>query len=151
MEKAQKIELLCRWLLVVFPSYLRYLSMLDRNRMWSDRFPLDQRVTVQRVLEEETAYCQRLAELIEGMGEYPELASYPEDAARLNYLEMAVAIKKTLERLEINLLRLEKDRREAAEDEEMAELLEDGIALLKRHIEELKPLALQWSSNATPA
>ena len=151
MEKAQKIELLCRWLLVVFPSYLRYLSMLDRNRMWSDRFPLDQRVTVQRVLEEETAYCQRLAELIEGMGEYPELASYPEDAARLNYLEMAVAIKKTLERLEINLLRLEKDRREAAEDEEMAELLEDGIALMKRHIDELKPLALQWSSNATSA
>ncbi len=151
MDKAHKIELLCRWLLVVFPSYLRYLSMLDRNRMWSDRFPLDQRVTVQRVLDEETAYCQRLAELIEGMGEYPELASYPEDAARLNYLEMAVAIKKTLERLEINLVRLEKDRREAAEDEAMAELLEDGIALMKRHIEELKPLAHEWSSNATSA
>ncbi|MCC6150503.1 MAG: hypothetical protein IT461_09660 [Planctomycetes bacterium] len=151
MDKAHKIELLCRWLLVVFPSYLRYLSMLDRNRMWSDRFPLDQRITVQRVLDEETAYCQRLAELIEGMGEYPELASYPEDAARLNYLEMAVAIKKTLERLEINLARLERDRREAAVDQAMAELLEDGIALMKRHIDELKPLAHEWSSNATSA
>jgi hypothetical protein len=151
MDKAHKIELLCRWLLVVFPSYLRYLSMLDRNRMWSDRFPLDQRIAVQRVLDEETAYCQRLAELIEGMGEYPELASYPEDAARLNYLEMAVAIKKTLERLEINLARLERDRREAAVDQAMAELLEDGIALMKRHIDELKPLAHEWSSNATSA
>lgn len=151
MDKPEKLEYLRRWLLVVFPSYLRYLSMLDKNRMWADRFPLEQRVAVQRVLDEETAYCQRLAELIEEMGEYPELASYPEDAARLNYLEMGVALKKTIERLEINVKRLDADRRDVTEDEATAELLEDGIALLKRHIEELKPLALQWSSNATPA
>ncbi len=30
-------------------------------------------------------------------------------------------------------------------------LLEDGITLMKKHIEELKPLAHEWSSNATSA
>jgi arsenate reductase-like glutaredoxin family protein len=151
MEKAEKLEFLRRWLQVVFPGYLRYLSMLEKNRVWSDRFPLEQRVTVQRVLDEETSYCQRLAEMIEDLGEYPELASYPEDAARLNYLEMGVALNKTIERLEINVKRLDVDRREVSDDEEMAELLEEGIALLKKHIDDLRPLALRWSSNATPA
>lgn len=104
---------------------------------------------MQRVLDEETAYCQRLADELEALGEYPELASYPEDAGRLNYLEMAVALQKTVERLEINVRRLSADRAEAAQDQALAELLEDGIALLQRHIEELKPFALQWSSNAS--
>ncbi|MBV6517004.1 MAG: hypothetical protein HUU03_03595 [Planctomycetaceae bacterium] len=149
MDKALRIELLRRWLLVVFPGYLRYLSMLDKNRVWLDRFPLDRRTLVQRVLDEETAYCQRLADELEALGEYPELASYPEDAGRLNYLEMAVALQKTVERLEINVRRLSADRAEAAQDQALAELLEDGIALLQRHIEELKPFALQWSSNAS--
>lgn len=151
MDKSERLEYLRRWLSVVFPGYLRYLSMLDKNRVWTDRFPLEQRVTVQRVLDEETAYCQRLAELIEELGEYPELASYPEDAARLNYLEMGVALAKTIERLEINIKRLDADRRDVNHDEEMAELLEEGIALLKKHVDDLKPLALQWSSNATSA
>lgn len=151
MDKLERLEYLRRWLSVVFPGYLRYLSMLDKNRVWTDRFPLEQRVTVQRVLDEETAYCQRLAEMIEELGEYPELASYPEDAARLNYLEMGVALTKTIERLEINIRRLDADRRDVNHDEEMAELLEEGIALLKKHVDDLKPLALQWSSNATSA
>ena len=151
MDKASRLEYLRRWLLLVFPSYLRYLSMMDKSRMWSDRFPLAMRVTVQRVLEEETAYCQTLADEIEELGEYPELASYPEDAGRLNYLEMSVAIQKTIERLEYNLALLGKDRIDVTQDEEMAELLENGIAITQQHIDALRPMAQSFSSNATQA
>lgn len=147
MDDTAKIAFLERWLALVFPSYLRYMHMLERNRIWMDRFPLEARVQMERLLDEQTAYCQKLADALDDLNALPELSPFPEDAARLNYLEMAVAIKKSLERMASNLAALKADRRQAARDESLAELLEEGIELTERQMAELEPLAADFSSN----
>lgn len=148
MDDASRIAWLNRWLLLIFPSYLRYMAMMDRNRMWTDRFPLETRDLVKQVLDEQTRFCQQLADRIDQLGGQPEVASYPEDAARLNYLEMSVAIKKSVERLEYNLAALESDRRDVAADQDLAALLEDAIDQTRHHIHMLRPHAAEFSSSS---
>ncbi len=147
MNSNVQIAWLNRWLLLIFPSYLRYMSMLDRNRMWSDRFRADSRDLMKQLLDEQTAICQRIADWVDKLDGHPEIAQFPEDAARLNFLEMAVAVKKTIERLEYHLAALESDRRDVAGDNELAELLEEAIDLMRHHIHLLRPLAAEFSAS----
>ncbi|MCC6574129.1 MAG: hypothetical protein IT462_10075 [Planctomycetes bacterium] len=147
MNTQTRIAWLNRWLLLIFPSYVRYLAMLDRNRIWTDRFPLEARDVMKQLLDEQTHFCQRLADLIDYQGGHPEIAQFPEDAARLNFLEMAVAIKKTIERLEYNLAALESDRRDVNHVNDLAELLEEAIEMTRHHIHLLKPLSAEFSAS----
>ena len=143
MNNEIRIELIERWLGVVYPSYLRYLSRLDPHRIWDERFPQAARATLRRVHTEQDVFCDNLAKILDSLGEEPDAPQFPENASRLNYLELSVAINFTLKRFATNIAVLQADRPAVADDTQMAELLEKGIDMLQRHSVVLKPLAAE--------
>lgn len=145
MTDEQRRQFLNRWILLIFPSYLRYIHQLERNSLWMDRFPARAREITVQVLAEQTEYCQQLADRLDDLDAEPELALFPEDASRLNYLEMSVAVKRSIERIEYNLEQLGADRQAVTSDPELAQTLAEGIEMLQRHVTELAPHASESS------